>query len=330
MNTRKALFEDPPQPEGQPLFENAADLARRLIEWGLYSDKGKERSLASQLAQIVAVDRKCPDPLKQAVLDAVAKRLEETPEVLRQMWVERVERSIRLDEVARQGTPMSAEELYDRLLEHTETASLQFIVTARPSEDVPSPKAGALTRILLRRTGLLQLVLDRDRKVLDSVLSGETKVTYMFNFPTAQHGQEWWRSLYVRVVGDAMEKWGPDFDTVEIEDALHRLQERKRIQVQVAPALMCTCPLVVFEPHQAESTGFVLFYHQTGERTQVSLALMDAQALGLWKKFVWDQVVEGGVILETVPYPRRPRKAEVKNDGNKRGRHRTGNRRNAP
>lgn len=257
------------------------------------------------MSQVFAVTRQCPDSLKDAILAGVARRLENESEIDRQAWQERVGRALRLDELAlKKVTPMSTENLYEDLLIHTEYASIQFIVTTRSSENVPSPKAGALTQLLLRRTGLLHLVYEDRRDVLEDVLKGENKVTYIFNFPSVHHGQEWWRLLYGSVVGQAMDKRGTDFDGAVIHEALNALDNRKRIQVNALPPEMCTCPVVVFEPHMvSDSTGFVLFYHDGPEgKTTVSLGLMDREALGFWRKHVYLPLLEGSLKPTRVPY----------------------------
>lgn len=297
MHAQQVLFENEVPELGEVLFQSAADLARKLIEWGLQAGSGKERSLSSYLAQIlISNTRNCPDRLRQAILDGVRKRLGKMSEVDQDAWVDRVERAIRMDEISRRGIPMDAEQLYNELLELSDNASVQFIITARPAEDVPSPKAAMLTELLLLRTGLLEHAMARKQKASKEP---NRSVQYVFNFPT-NHGVDWWKSLHNHLVGQA-EARRSKVDPDNLKRAISRAEQEGRIQVQEVPESMCGCPTVVFDPHLPVSKGFNLYYHQgPGDQQLVSPALMDSQALALWKKYVYWPIRNGEVEVNVI------------------------------
>ena len=304
MHTSRMLFDEVVEGlDGGALFKSASELARELISSGLYSGNSTEKSLASYLGQILSNNRNCPDDIRVAIPKIVAKRLDVAKpmsSVERSAIIKRVQNALKMDELTRLNLPMLSEQLFYELLELTEKASELFIITARASEEVLSPQAEMLNEMLLRRTGLLELVQEGSDKEYSAVISGEDSVRYIFNFPSVILGHRWWQLLFESI----MRHVAVDLDDDEIHKVVKQLQEKGHLQAHAIPSFACGCPTVVFEPRTQTPTGFNLYYHPSAtDKNLVSLARMDNSSLRLWKDYVFKYIGSddsGGV--EAVPY----------------------------
>jgi hypothetical protein len=303
--TKQLLFSERfPELNGNPLFANAADLARKLVEWGLHGSPGKERVLGSLLAQVITANsRSCPPALRSAILGAVGRRADEAfgptdLEALRR----RVERAFDWDdEVRRSGSLLDPTKLYNELLQYSEASTFQFIVTARTAEEVGSEDALNLTEVLLRRTGLLAFAQDGDDRRLKELVNsdGRPPVTYVFNLPSEMNATEWWQNLSTALIGRLFHKSGLNYEIKRIQDAIIDLNQREVLVVQAVPPSMCAVPCVVYNPHLYPSAaGFVLYYHSEA----VSMARMDPSSLGAWMRLAFSPIMERAVPVHPVPY----------------------------
>ena len=309
--TREILFEELISELGdKPLFANASDLARKLVAWGLYGVKGKERSLGSYLAQVITTNkRNCPPALKQAILKGVEKRAEQLASADRAALLRSVERAFERDDQTRRSSPVNTDKLYDELITFSETSSLQFIITARTAEDHGTERARLLTDVLLRRTGLQALATEDDTSLLDELTRpglSRPKISYVFNVPTVQDGNRWWKNLFGRVHRDAMDRHSLEVDPKPLHRAINKLNESRILRVQRVPEIMCAVPTVVFDP-TGSAAGFVLFYHSGGgDSQQLSMARMDDNSLIDWMRYAFDPITTDIVGVEQIPYPLPP------------------------
>ena len=290
---------------GNPLFKGTSDLAGALVK-GESSrvNRGKEvKRLATYLSQVLVYDdprrsRPLSDTLRDQVFEAVRNRLREVPvdEEAIEDWLRRMQNAIELDAVSRAApSPLNAEQLFYEVVDLTQTAAEQFIITSQPAELVTSLRARTLNEILLNRLGLDQLA--------EGGSPGAPRAKYVFNFPTASVGKRFWRSL-TRGVARQVPEGAAAVDQEKVRAALQNLVDSKHLVVQEIPAYMCACPTVVFEPDENRAIGFNLYYHSyLGDQPLVSIAKLDRNSLEFWRNNFHLVIIEEHVQVTPIAIP---------------------------
>lgn len=232
--------------DGLPLFTSTVKLAEAVAAASPEGYKNP-KTTAALLNFIFRAERSCSDSLREAILRAVRDRLAKQPPKARDEWCLRVGRAIEelTAEVvkARQSRPQSDEEQFDRLLERSESAECQFIVTPLTAEQEDGvERAEKLNRALLRQLGIAP----------QNTAAPLTK--YVFLLPDPDTAATFWHELRAKAEAVAA-------DSVWVANRLRDLDERDFIEVYVVPSFVCGCPLVVFDPEKTRDVTAFSFSH---------------------------------------------------------------------
>lgn len=180
---------------------------------------------------------------------------------------EEVERKRRTEHVKDMGVP--AAELFNEILLHTCTASVQYIITPQTQEEMghPSARSQLLNNILIYR---LKLYAEPARNIaefelpivtLDEMGSG---ASYLFFLPHHIAADAFWENLYRKITQD--NPVGGNLDEASAQARLTELSMSGvsggggRINVHIpenpTDGAMCAVPIVVFDPSAPHGCAF--------------------------------------------------------------------------
>ncbi len=266
--------------------------ARRLP-----SSRGKQRSVASFLGQLIRGERPYNQEFEAAILEAVRDTLSGEEQSVSEDWLDRTRQAIQQDNAARKRSrPLKAADLFNDLLATAQTAREHFIITSRPAEQVGSPRAESLRVILVERLGLIGPLQKPHPTLTRRLPDSDAALTkYTFCLPSEEAGAAWWQSLFGEIRALSRSRMR-SFDADSMKQRIRALNEGGHLQVNSVPGFLCGCPVVVFDPESAVPIGFTLFYHQPNEgQSSVSVGKFDSEYLQEWKRLVYYPFVFGGI-----------------------------------
>jgi hypothetical protein len=268
----KEMLTKMPAPDGKPVFETGAELAKAVGRANPHTYKS-ERSTATLLSGFFNKQRKCPGELRSAILQAIKSRFHQLPKH-QEKWLKQVEFEIdalnaQIAIEFEQASP-SDEKQFDELLDKALSAKHHFIIAATTAEEEEgNNRAEQLNTILLQRLGIAPK--------LESLPDAK----YEFLLPDLEKAKHFWKKLWEKASAANTDKnW--------TATRLKFLAEEKHLTTFVVPRFVCGCPIVVYDPEQRYPSAFSFSHHRNNVIDTIE---WDPKAVDEWKKNFFEAFV---------------------------------------
>lgn len=304
--------------QGRKLFETMSDAARCIAELrpkhGQDVDQ-RQRNLNAFLTQIDKGCRRSNDALGEAILEAVAKRLEGDSDELIECWTRRTNDALavlRHQQVQRHRPRLASQDAdaeMQELLRYARDAETHFIVANTTAENLlaegetVSAEVDELRRILIQRLGLFVgpgggFAQDaKGNTHYDEQFNPGTK--YTFCLPDHENCARFWAQLFQEVTGYVGGAKRGDEPTPEQAAEAFDIIDGKVLTVMVRPQSINPIPIVGYDlliPGKA-AAAFVLSYTGINRGSVAKLSDKDLEAwtFGTYASALSPEFNPGGV-----------------------------------